>query len=127
MTLRFLAQRSVILLLALLMVLLPACSEFAATPVNEIIGIGGSSPEAVAESFFEDFNLALSDPKLGETETRLSWSERLASYFAPAERIDQRIAFGQMLVNFNASQYQLGEGQRLVFEVSFTTVEVVER
>lgn len=120
-------QRPIFLFLALLLAILPACSEFAASPTNEIIGVGGSSPEAVTESFFEDFNLALSDPDLDKDETRRSWSERLASYFAPAERIDQRIALGQMLAKFDASQHQLEEGQHLVFEVSFTAVEVVER
>ncbi len=106
--------------------LLAACG----VPVNieqENLGVGGSSPQAVASSFFEDFNRALQDPALIDEETRQGWAERLSSYFTPSERVDQRAAFRQMLANFAYDQELLGPEQTLRFEITYTNIELVAR
>lgn len=102
---------------------LTACS----TPVEteEDIGNGSHNPQIVAERFFEDLNLALQDPQLGETEIRRSWAERLASHFAPSERTIQRDGFNQTLRNFAYNLAQLEDTERFTAEISYTTIEVV--
>src|SRR5262245_44050310 len=60
-------------------------------------GGGGSTPEQVAQYFFEDLGQALKDPQLSNEDRRDQWVERLANYFAPNERDDQRIALSSAL------------------------------
>lgn len=101
-----------------------------ATPIDveeDIIGVGGSTPETIASSFFEDFNQALRDPGLIEYETRRIWAERLAGYFAPSERVNQRKAFASTLDNFAMSLERLDSDERLWLRVSYTTIELAER
>lgn len=116
----------VILFCAALVALLTACGE----PIDAeqaIIGVGGSTPEAVASSFFEDLNQALQDPGILQPQTRRTWSERLASYFAPSERVDQRALFERTLASFAYELAQIDDDQRLKVEITYTGIELVER
>ncbi len=118
--------RCTLILGVLLLLVLAGCGAPVADDQDDV-GIGGNSPEAVVESFFEDFNRALQDPKLGDGETNRAWAERLANYFAPIERVRQRTAMIRMLASFAYRQQQIAEGQRLIIEITYTNAEVVER
>jgi hypothetical protein len=113
-----------LLLLIVCSLLLTACGQ---TVALEETAQGGASPEQVVESFLEDFNAALNDPSLDEPDVRRGWAERLAGYFAPSERIDQRTAMGDMLVGFVASSRQPVVGERMVLELTYSDVEVIDR
>lgn len=115
-----------ILIGLLLLGALSACGAEVAADQSDA-GIGGNLPETVAASFFEDFNSALNDPDLSQGKTQRAWAERLANYFAPVERAGKRRALGRMLASFAYNQRQLGEGQRIVFEITYTNIEVVDR
>jgi hypothetical protein len=80
---------------------------------------GGITPESVAENFFEDLGAALQDPALQEETARSYWVERLAAYFAPLERDDQRIALRASLTNFAGDRAQLNPDETLTLELSF--------
>ncbi len=105
--------------------LLSACA-IAPTPSQELISGGGSSPEDVTESFFEDLNAALQDAELQDEEIRRSWTERLASRFAPSERASRRSLLGQMLADF-AFVRQNAAGERYQVEVLYNQVMLVSR
>jgi hypothetical protein len=104
--------------------LLSACGQPVAL---EETAQGGASPEQVVESFLEDLNAALNDPSLDEIEVRRGWAERLAGYFAPSERVDQRIAMGEMLAGFVVTSRQPVVGDRMVMELTYSTVGVLSR
>lgn len=87
---------------------------------------GGFNPESVAQSFFEDFGQALQDPNLAREETRDYWVERLANYFAPSERDDQRIALASSLASFANGLGELADNEAVVFELhGFNQLEKV--
>jgi hypothetical protein len=87
---------------------------------------GGLLPEAVAQSFFEDLRSALKDPELANDDRRGEWAERLAGYFAPNERDDQRIALRTALDSFVAGLGELDPtSEKLTLEVRFDSVEKV--
>ncbi|HEU5100258.1 MAG TPA: hypothetical protein VFU22_14620 [Roseiflexaceae bacterium] len=89
---------------------------------------GGSfSPEAVAESFFEDLGSALRDPKLADDEQRGAWVERLAGYFAPNERDDQRIALREALDSFTNGLDKLEANEELKLELKIERLEQVSQ
>ncbi len=107
-----------------ILIMLTACGQPVAL---EETAQGGASPEQVVESFLEDFNAALNDPLLDEVDVRRGWAERLAGYFAPSERIDQRIAIGEMLVGFVVTSRQPVVGERMVMELTYSDVEEIQR
>lgn len=87
--------------------------------------IGGSTPQAVAANFFEDFNTALEDPAINTPETRRIWAERLAGYFTPVERADQRLAIRQALANFAYQQANVPAGEALTLRITYTAIAVL--
>jgi hypothetical protein len=105
-----------IALLALL--LLAACGV---TPGQATIqgsqGGGSVSPEAVTESFFADLKQALKDPRLSDDSRRGEWVEQLASYFAPNERDDQRIALRAALDSFATGLGKLEPNEHLTLDL----------
>lgn len=99
----------------------------AAEPVEEeLAGAGGSSPQAVVESFLEDLNRALA-AQLDQPDVRRAWAERLAGHFAPSERADQRVAMAAMLADFAASAARPTAGSRATLEVTWTRIDLLER
>lgn len=89
-----------------------------AVPATDEAGLGGGfSPEAVTESFFEDLQRALQDPNLRQEETRSFWAERLAGYFAPLERDEQRVALRRALASFANGLRQLADDETAIFEL----------
>lgn len=93
---------------------------------QEGVGVGGESPRAVASTFFTVLNEALRDPQLKELETRRIWAERLASYFAPSERIDQRYVLDRMLASFGAGLEELEANHILTLEITYSDIVVTE-
>lgn len=103
-----------------------ALAGCAAEPPPPAPSGGGFNPESVVQSFFEDFGRALQDPNLAQEETRTYWVERLVTYFAPAERDDQRIALASSLAAFANDLGQLADDEAVVFELhGFDRVEKV--
>lgn len=113
------------LLLLCLPAILVGCAV-AADPAQELVSGGGSSPEDVTESFFEDLNTALQDTELANPETRRSWTERLASRFAPSERASRRDVLARMLADFAAIR-EPADDERYRVEVVYSRVTLVSR
>jgi hypothetical protein len=105
---------------------LAGCSLPADVEGNER-AIGGETPEAVTRAFFDSLNTALQDPEITEQETRQVWAERLATYFAPSERIDQRDVLWQMLADFAARLEQLDEHLEVTLEVTYEGMYVADQ
>lgn len=103
----------------LLLLLLCACQAAPAAPGDMPASndIRFETPEAVVQSFLRDLNESLRDRRLTDDDARAAMVDRLADYFAPNEREDQRDAIGRSLAGFAASLAQLQDGQSLVFEV----------
>ncbi len=114
------------LMLVFAIACLSACTEAVDTE-QDSLSIGGSHPEAITASFFEDLNQALQDDQISETETQRIWAERLASYFAPSERADQRIVMYRTLQNFAYNLTLLEDGQHLTVEISYSDIELVRQ
>jgi hypothetical protein len=113
----------ILLILALVGCAAPAPD--AAADTN--IGVGRSSPEAAVDGFLEDLNRALQDPNLSDAATRRGLAERLAGYFAPGERIDQRAAFIDTLAGFaDTSQHPI-VGSKAVLAITYSRVELLSR
>lgn len=108
-------NRRSILWYAFVACFLVACT--AAPAADEASVGGGFSPESVTESFFEDLQRALRDPNLQQEETRSFWAERLAGYFAPAERDTQRVALRRALASFASGLRQLADDETAIFEL----------
>jgi len=109
-------------------VLLSACAGTPNPNVAETPAGGGSfSPEAVAQSFFEDLGTALQDPKLADDQQRGDWVERLAGYFAPNERDDQRIALRAALDSFITGLDKLEPNEDLTLELKIERLEQIEQ
>ena len=90
-------------------------------------GGGSFSPEAVVQSFFDDLGSALHDQKLADDQHRGAWVERLAGYFAPNERDDQRIALRTALDSFATGRGQLEPNERLTLDLKIDRLEQVEQ
>ena len=118
----------VIALTAFVLSLLSACGM---TPGQSIVqgtqGGGSFSPVAVAQSFFEDLGNALRDPKLAEEQQRGAWVERLAGYFAPNERDDQRIALRAALDSFTAGRAKLEPNESLTLDLKIERLEQISQ
>lgn len=112
-------QRCCLVLLVLVGVLLVACTPAPAAPVPTPQSGGSSTPEAVAEGFFEDLGRALQDQNLRNPSVRDAWVERLASYFAPDERAAQRSTIRANLDQFARDLRQLAPDERLTLEIRF--------
>jgi hypothetical protein len=122
-------RRSLVFALALgALLLLAACAGTPSPSAAETpVGGGSISPEAVAQSFFDDLGDALRDPKLSDDEQRGAWVDRLAGYFAPNERDDQRIALRAALDSFAAGQGKLEQNEDLTLELKIDRLEQVEQ
>jgi hypothetical protein len=108
------------LVLVVALLVLVACGVSPAEEVPQATeGGGGISPEAVTLSFFEDLRRALQAPDLANDEVREGWVERLASYFAPNERDDQRVALSDALAGLVAGRGQLQPNEAMTFELRF--------
>jgi len=88
-------------------------------------GGGSFSPETVAQSFFDDLGNALHDPKLADDQQRGAWVERLAGYFAPNERDDQRIALRAALDSFTAGLGKMEPNEDLALDLKIDRLEQV--
>ena len=107
---------------------LAGCAITPAQSIDQAPAGGGSfSPEAVAQSFFEDLDNALHDQKLADEQQRGAWVERLAGYFAPNERDDQRIALRTALDSFTAGRDKLEPNEDLKLELKIDRLEQVEQ
>jgi hypothetical protein len=96
-------------------------------PVQSTPSGGSFSPEAVAQSFFEDLGNALRDPKLADDQQRGAWVERLAGYFAPNERDDQRIALREALDSFANGLDKLELNEDLQLDLKIDRLEQVSQ
>ncbi len=114
-----------LLWLALVALVLVACGVPVETDQPDLEA-GGQTPQAVMTSFFNDLNQALQDPQIVEPETRDFWAARLANYFAPSERLSQRMAIAYMLANVADDQRQLADDHVLTIEILFSSIELVE-
>jgi hypothetical protein len=96
-----------------------------ATPQADAAGGSRFGPESVAENFFKDLRDALKDPALANDAARSKWAEKLANYFAPNERDDQRAAMHAALSSFTDGLKQLDPAQTLTLDLRFTNIEKV--
>jgi hypothetical protein len=116
----------VIALASLTLSLLSACAAMPGLSSAQAPPGGGSfSPEVVAQSFFDDLRDALRDPKLDDDQQRGVWVERLAGYFAPNERDDQRIALRAALDSFTAGRGKLEPNENLTLDLKIERLEQV--
>jgi hypothetical protein len=113
--------------LVMLVIALAACGAAPGDAATQADAAGGSrfGPESVAENFFKDLRDALKDPALANDSTRSKWAEKLANYFAPNERDDQRAAMHTALSSFTDGLKQLDATQTLILDLRFTNVEKV--
>lgn len=110
---------------SILLALLMACGAVpgeAGLPA-EPIAPSELGPEVIAQNFFEDLRTALKDPNIVRDEARGVWVEKLAGYFAPAERDDQRAALRAALSSFANDISELDPNQALTLELRFDGVE----
>ena len=114
-----------VLIILLLLGALAACGFGSATPEQVAQTGGGSSPELVAQNFFEDLRQALKDQQLSNETKRDQWVERLANYFAPIERDDQRVALSSALENFVSGRDKLNQNETLTLDVRFDKIEKI--
>jgi hypothetical protein len=107
--------------------LLVACGAAPGDATPQADSGGGSrfGPESVAENFFKDLRDALKDPALADDAARSKWAEKLANYFAPNERDDQRTAMNAALLSFTDGLKQLDAAQTLTLDLRFTNVEKI--
>jgi hypothetical protein len=107
---------------------LSGCAAIPGPSTDQAPAGGGSfSPEAVAQSFFDDLGSALDDPKLADDQQRGVWVERLAGYFAPNERDDQRIALRTALDSFTAGLGKLEPNENLNLDLKIERLEQVSQ
>lgn len=112
-------------LIMALALLLAGCA--AAPAEEELAGAGSPTPQGVVESFLAVLNEALASSELGDATVRRSYAERLASYFAPSERADQRAAMGRMLAAFAETSTRPALGSTVRLEITYSGTELLER
>ena len=118
----------VVALAALALGMLSGCAATPGQSEEQTPPSGGSiSPEAVAQSFFDDLGKALDDPKLADDQQRGAWVERLAGYFAPNERDDQRIALRTALDSFATGKGKLEPNEDLTLDLKIERLEQVNQ
>ena len=119
--------RATRLLFVVLLLALAACGAAPGDAVSQADLAGGSrfGPESVAENFFKDLRDALKDPALADDAGRSKWAEKLANYFAPNERDDQRVALRDALDSFVQGLGRLDSSERLTLEVRFDNFQKV--
>ncbi len=110
---------SFVLLAALLLAMPVGCSP-ATSREADSIGVGAPTPALIVQTFLEQLNEALKDPQLANPDVRRAWAARLASYFAPNEREDQRAALGAALAGLVSGVRQLEPDEKLTLELSDT-------
>jgi hypothetical protein len=115
-----------LLVVAALLALAGCSLGQAEAPQQDIQSGGGISPERVAEDFFDDLGNALKDPQLANDDKRSQWAERLAGYFAPSERDDQRIALRSSLDSFVAGLGELDPNEDLTLELRMEGIAKVD-
>jgi hypothetical protein len=111
-----------------LLLVLVACSSTSEQPTQQVDDPAGGSrfgPQVLAENFLKDLRDALHDPALGNDTVRSKWAEKLANYFAPNERDDQRVALNTALASFADGQTKLDLGQTLTLDLRFTSVQKI--
>ncbi|NNJ10046.1 hypothetical protein EKD04_006880 [Chloroflexales bacterium ZM16-3] len=113
--------------LSAIILLILALVGCAAPPADDGASGGGPTPEGVVESFIEDLNRAMQDPSLSNVEARRRWAERLAGYFAPGERIDQRAAFNDTLASFANTSTSPVVGTKATLAITSSRVELLSR
>jgi hypothetical protein len=116
-----------IAIISIVALALAACGAVFGDTATPVDSAGGSrfGPESVAENFFNDLRDALKDPALADDAARSRWAEKLANYFAPNERDDQRAAMNASLSSFTDGLKQLDGTQTLTLDLRFTNVEMV--
>lgn len=118
--------RSQLFTLLVLLLVLMGCSDVV-EPTGPAEVAGSESPEAAVQGFFLQTNAALRDPALSQPGVRRSWSARLASFFAPSERIEQRQVLGQMLADFATGLETLAPNEEITIEIGYDNVQVVQQ
>jgi len=116
-----------VLIISAVLLVLAACGV-APDDANRQDESGGGSrygPESVGEHFFKDLQDALKDPALADDTTRGKWAEKLAEYFAPNERDDQRAALNTSLSSFADGMGRLNANQTLTLDVRVTGVQKI--
>jgi hypothetical protein len=118
---------SLFIVVTLTLLALVACGAAPGDTTSQADSGGGSrfGPESVAENFFKDLRDALKDPALADDAARSKWAEKLANYFAPNERDDQRTAMNAALSSFTDGLKQLDTAQMLTLDLRFTNVEKI--
>ncbi len=79
--------------------------------------MGGATPAEVVTDFWAQMNNALASPDLSDPARRRATADRLAAYFAPAERLQQREVLGVMLAQFADSRAILPPDVELIVAV----------
>jgi hypothetical protein len=123
------SRQTVLIGVLVLLLSLTGCAVTPGADSAQSAAAGGSfSPEAVTESFFEDLGNALRDEeKLADDQQRGAWVERLAGYFAPNERDDQRIALRAALDSFTAGLDKLEPNEHLTLDLKIERLEQVSQ
>jgi hypothetical protein len=120
--------QTVLIGVLVLLLSLAGCAVASGPDSTQSAATGGSfSPETVAESFFEDLGNALGDEKLADDQQRGAWVERLAGYFAPNERDDQRIALREALDSFTTGLDKLEANEHLTLDLKIERLEQVSQ
>lgn len=121
---RCLRSLSILLISSLFLTLLSACSEHS----DDVLSAspGSSTPQDVVEGFFEDFNEALKEMPESDSVRRRYWADRLAGYFAPNERVDQRDALGLALYTYAMGSQQLAENEKIQFDITYSSLELLQ-
>lgn len=98
------------------LLLLVGCGQAAATEAEQEL-VGGATPDGVVTDFWAQMNATLASPDLSDPASRRAMADRLAAYFAPAERLQQREVLGVMLAQFADSRAILPPDVELTIEV----------
>lgn len=105
---------------------LAACGfDPTSTPVQGQAGGGGLSPELVAQNFFDDLSAALKDKQISNDTKRSKWVDQLASYFAPAERDDIKVALSTALDTYVDGLGKLGTNEAITLDVKYDRIETI--
>lgn len=126
---KLLVSLSPSLLIVLVLLALAGCSFAPGQAAAPSGAVGGSDigPDRVAENFFDDLASALKDSQIGDDDKRGAWVDRLANYFAPSERDDQRIALRSALDNLVAGRGKLAPNETMSIDLRFDRIEKISQ